>query len=320
MTSSILIFLSGIALLFLGAEVLIRGSSRLALSLGIRPLIVGLTIVAMGTSSPELGVSLMAAFQKSRDIALGNILGSNVANIALVVGSAAVLRPLKIQMTTVKREMPFLIIASIVFFLLSLDGVLGHWDGIILLAGFVLFIVYVIRLASKDRELKDRYSASDQPVNTTRGRSLLNLLMAVGGLIILISGSTLMVNSATRVATVLGISELVIGVTMVAIGTSLPELAISTMSTLKGEVDLAVGNAVGSNIFNTLLVIALVAVLFPIEVGSNLLGFHYPFMIVLTLIFLPMMRTGFVLNRWEGATLLIIYVVFIYLLFTPFAG
>ena len=309
-----LLFVLGIVLLYFGAEMLVRGSSTLAIRFGIRPMIVGLTIVAMGTSAPELSVSLIAAIRQTKDIALGNIIGSNIANLALVVGVAALIRPLEIQVSTVRREMPFLILATALFFIMSVDGTLGHVDGAILLLLFVGFIFYMIRSAQKDRMGAKHFQAGLPAPEEKKQRNWLSIVLTLAGLVLLVGASSLIVRSATIIALALGISELVIGVTMVAVGTSLPELAISTVSVAKGEVDIAVGNAVGSNIFNTLMVIAIIGLLFPIQVDKPLLTFHFPFQMILTIIFLPLIRTGFKIQRWEGGVLVGSYVLFIYLL------
>ncbi|MBN2411853.1 calcium/sodium antiporter [candidate division KSB1 bacterium] len=316
MTVTIILLVIGIGLLYAGAEVLVGSASGLALRIGIRPLIIGFTIIAMGTSSPELAVSLLSAIQGTKDIALGNIIGSNIANIGLVIGVAAIVRPLTIRINTIRREMPYLIAATVIFYLLSLDGVIGFFDGLFLFCGFIVFIMYMIRLAQKDRK-KDK-EFFDGIGSKKKGRPILiELFLILLGLAGLVGGSTLMVNSARVIALNFGISEIVIGITLVAVGTSLPELAISTVGALKGEVDLAVGNAVGSNLFNILFVIAIVAMIYPIPVESGLLKFDYLFMLGLSVIFLPMMIFQFKITRMEGVILLLLYAVFIWLVFKP---
>ena len=314
MTITILLFVLGIGLLYIGAEVLVSSASGLALRVGIRPLIIGFTIIAMGTSSPELAVSLLSAIKGTKDIALGNIIGSNIANIGLVIGVAAVIRPLTIQVNTIRREMPYLIAATGIFYLLSLDGVMGFFDGLVLFGGFIIFIVYMIRLAQKDRQ-KDK-EFFDGIGTKKKGRPItIQIILIIFGLAGLIGGSTLMVNSSKIIALNLGISEIVIGITLVALGTSLPELAISSVGALKGEVDLAVGNAIGSNLFNILFVIAIVSMVYPIPVEGGLLKFEYLFMLGLSIIFLPMMIKNLRITRLEGIFLILLYVVFILLTF-----
>jgi len=314
MTSTILLFVLGIGLLYVGAEVLVSNASGLALRIGIRPLIIGFTIIAMGTSSPELAVSLLSAIKGTKDIALGNIIGSNIANIGLVIGVAAIIRPLKIRVNTIRREMPYLIVATGIFYLLSLDGVMGLFDGLVLFGGFIIFIVYMIRLAQKDRQ-KDKEFFDGIGTKKRKRSMVIELILIICGLAGLVGGSTLMVNSAKVIALNLGISEIVIGITLVALGTSLPELAISAVGALKGEVDLAVGNAIGSNLFNILFVIAIVAMVYPIPVESGLLKFDYIFMLGLSIIFLPMMIKNLRITRLEGIFLLLLYAVYIWLTF-----
>ncbi len=311
----VVLFIVGIGLLYIGAEALVTGSSSLALKIGIRPLIIGFTIVAMGTSSPELAVSLLSAIQGTKDIALGNIIGSNIANIALVIGVAAVIRPLTIQINTIKREMPYLILTTVLFYVLSLDKVLDYKDGLILLVGFILFIGYMIRLAQKDRNAGSAFF-DDIPTHKKQRAQWLNIVYIVLGLAGLIGGSTMMVNSATQIAEQLGVPPIIIGMTLVAVGTSLPELAISSVGAYRGEVDLAVGNAVGSNLFNVLFVIAIVSIIYPIPVEPSLLKFDYLFMLGLTIAFLPMMISKFKITRLEGVLLIVVYGVFLWLQFS----
>ena len=311
----IILFFLGSGLLYWGADTLVKGSSRIAINIGIRPLIVGLTVIAMGTSAPELMVSLIAAIRHSKDIALGNIIGSNIANIGLVVGLAAVIKPVTIQVDTVRKEMPFLIGTTILFLLLSLDKKVGRIDGVILFLLFLLFIGYTIWMASRDRKSEKSFYSDLDVEAAHEKKTIQSVFLSVIGLVMLLAGSYAMVRAAVYIARVVGISEIIIGITMVAIGTSLPELAVSVISSFRGHADLAVGNAVGSNLFNMLFVISLVSMIYPIPVDPVLLHFEYPFMLGITIIFLPMMRTGFVLNRWEGGALVAAYGFFIYKLF-----
>lgn len=309
---TVLLFFIGVGLLYAGADALVKGSSHLALSIGIRPLIVGMTVISMGTSFPELAVSLFAGLNENKDIALGNIIGSNIANIGLVVGVSAIIRPLKVQINTVRKEMPFLIGSMGVFYLLSIDGILLLWDGIVLFVGFIFFMLYLANMAIKDRRYGNELNKVSE-IRVTKKETLLNSILIILGLAALLTGSYLIVKSAIVIAEALGVSQIVIAITMIAVGTSLPELVVSGLSAYRGHVDLAIGNVVGSNLFNTLFVIALVSMILPIPVDATLLRFEYPVMLGFTIIFLPMMRTGFVLNRWEGLALLIIYSGFIYL-------
>ena len=313
--SSLFFFVLGILLLYIGAETTVKGGSRLALGFGIRPIIVGMTVISIGTSFPEFTVSLIAAARKTEDIALGNIIGSNIANIGLVVSLSAIIRPLTIRVNTVKREMPFLIVALLIFYLLCLDKTISRMDGIILFGGFILFMIYLTRMAVRDRKYGNEVERELLSDRVSKKATLWNAFLSVIGLGILVLGSYLCVKSANDIAIAFGISRVVISLTMIAVGTSLPELVVSSLSAYRGHVDFAVGNVVGSNIFNTLFVIALVSIIYPIPVDANLLHFEYPVMIGFSIIFLPIIISGFIIRRWEGVLLLVLYMVFIYILF-----
>ncbi|MDZ7725187.1 MAG: calcium/sodium antiporter [candidate division KSB1 bacterium] len=312
MIVSILLLIAGLFLLWIGSEFLVKGSSSLALHMGVRPILVGLTVVAMGTSSPELAVSLTAALQNSKAISLGNIIGSNIANIGLVLGTCALINPLKIERATLRNEVPIMIGAILLFCFLSFDGLLSFWDGLILVALFLGFLILIANLAKKDRKKAKELAVVDQ---TGEKHLLKNILFIILGLAGLVYGAVLIVNSSIDIANALGVSQAVIAVSMVAVGTSLPELAISAVASIRGESELAVGNAVGSNIFNTLFVIAIVAMISPIPVNRELFQLDYPAMLVFTLITGPLMMTRFRISRLEGIFLLLLYVGFIYLIF-----
>jgi len=311
MLSSTLFLVLGLGLLWGGSELLVRGSSRLALSMGVRPILVGLTVVAMGTSSPELAVSLTAALQETKAISLGNIVGSNIANIGLVVGVCALIRPLQIQRSTLRNEVPIMVLAVLLFSYMSWDGMISFFDGLVLFIFFLIFLILIWKLAQKDRRKAREWSIEE----TYQGKLLLDIIFIILGLGSLIGGAVLIVESAVVIAEALGVSEAVIAISMVAVGTSLPELAISAVGSARKESDLAIGNAVGSNIFNTLFVIAIVAMVTPIPVNRELFHFQFPAMIFFTLIAVPMMWTRFRMTRLEGLLLLILYGVFIALLF-----
>ena len=315
MTLQLLFLTGGLLVLWGGAELLVKGSSTIAIGLGVRPLVVGLTIVAMGTSAPELAVSLLAALTHTKDLSLANIIGSNIANIGLVIGVSAMIRPLTIEKSILRSEMPILLIGTLAFSLLSWDGVLSAIDGAILLAGFVAFLVFMVRRSLRDRTAA-KLAEDFVDIRTDRGKLVKQGGLIILGLIGLIGGSYLIVRSAKVIALHLGVSPFIIGISIVAVGTSLPELAISAVGAARGRVDLAVGNAIGSNIFNTLFVIAIVAVITPIPVDHSLFSLHYPFMIAFSLIVVPMMLTRFRLTRLEGAALFAVYVFFLILQFT----
>ncbi len=305
-----LLLLLGLSILWGGAELLVKGSANLAIGVGIRPLVVGLTIVAMGTSAPELAVSLIAALRDTKELALANIVGSNIANIGLVIAVCAMIRPLKIERNMFRQEIPILLIGTFAFFLMCLDGVLNYVDGIILLGGFSAFLYFMVRSSKKDRNAA---KANDDFVDITGDYKEVwtQMFYVVIGLLGLVGGSHFIVNSAEFIAERFNISQVVIGLSIVAIGTSLPELAISAVGTARGQADIAVGNAIGSNIFNTLFVIAVVATITPIPVDSSILKLHFPVMAGFTMVSVPMLRTKFRLARWEGALLFLAYLTFL---------
>jgi cation:H+ antiporter len=305
-----LLLLLGLSILWGGAELLVKGSANLAIGIGIRPLVVGLTIVAMGTSSPELAVSLIAALRDTKELALANIVGSNIANIGLVIAVCAMIRPLKIERAMFRQEIPILLIGTLAFSLMCLDGVINYIDGIILLAGFSAFLFFMIKSSKKDRIAS---KANDDFVDISGDYKEVwtQMFYVIIGLVGLIGGSHFIVNSAQFIAAHFNISPVVIGLSIVAIGTSLPELAISAVGTARGQADIAVGNAIGSNIFNTLFVIAIVAIITPIPVEASMLKLHFPVMAGFTLVSVPMLRTQFCLTRWEGALLFLAYLAFL---------
>lgn len=312
--SQFLVLLLGLFVLWGGAELLVKGAANLAIGIGIRPLIVGLTIVAMGTSSPELGVSLIAALRETKDLSLANIIGSNIANIGLVVSVCAMIRPLETIKSMFLKEVPILLAATFAFSFMSWDGMISTIDGILLLLGFIAFLYFMVKTSQKDRSAA-KLDADFVDLSRDTKAIWKQLFYILGGVVGLIGGSYFIVNSAEYIATYFNISPFVIGISLVAIGTSLPELAISAVGAARGRVDIAVGNAIGSNIFNTLFVIALVSVITPIPVERSLFKLHYPFMIGFTLVSVPMLWSNFKLSRLEGVLLFIAYVVFLGLVY-----
>lgn len=304
-------FLLGLIGLYFGAEWMVGGASRLAVNIGIRPIVVGLTVVAFGTSSPELAVSLIAVFEESDGIAIGNIIGSNIANIGLILGVSALVSPLKVDPNVLRRELPIMAVVSMVFVGLLYDGVVDFWDGVFLFGGLLCYLAYQLRdVFGSDRQEKEVGEGEAAPP-----RNGWNVLLIFVGLGVLVGGANLMIDSGVVIARRLGISEIVIGIALVAIGTSLPELATSLVSALRGESDISVGNIIGSNLFNIMCVVGLVSIVSPLSVDRQLLYFELPIMLAFSLILFPFMRTGFVLSRLEGGILLIGYALFIFSLF-----
>ncbi len=310
MSWHLLALVGGLALLVGGAEALVRGSSAAALRLGVRPLVVGLTVVAFGTSSPELVVSLQAAFQGNGGIALGNVIGSNIANLALILGVTVVIRPVAAHLRLIRLDIPIVIGCSVLLTILLANGTLGRWEGLLLMTGIAAYVTFTLRQAKEEPAeadlLGETVPAPGLPLWSAG-------LLAVGGLALLVAGAQFMVGGAVALAARLGISQAVIGLTVVAIGTSLPELATSAVAAARGEGDLAVGNVVGSNIFNILGVLGLSALASPLsspDIGWGSLAM----MNGTALLLLPLMRSGFRLVRWEGALLLALYAGYLYLL------
>ncbi|HUT97850.1 MAG TPA: calcium/sodium antiporter [bacterium] len=298
--------LVGFAALVVGADLLVRGSSKIAAGFGVPPVVIGLTLVAYGTSAPEFAVSTAASLRGAGAIALGNVTGSNIANIGLILGLASLVRPLEVESTLVKREAPLLILLSLGVPLLFLGGVLERWAGILLFAGGIGFTWWSLASARSgaDRPVREKLVARDW---------LLNLLFVGAGLAGLFFGGRWLVSGAVEMAGRLGVSERVIGLTIVAVGTSLPELATSMVAAVKGESDIAVGNIVGSNIFNLLFVLGGAATLAPFAADVRWPGVWPDFLVALVFaaILWPFARSGRRLERWEGGVLIALYAAFV---------
>ncbi|MGE0824915.1 MAG: calcium/sodium antiporter [Candidatus Binatia bacterium] len=318
---AVLFLIAGLGLLILGAELLVRGASRLALAFGISPLIVGLTVVAFGTSAPELAVSIQSTLAGQADIALGNVVGSNIFNVLLILGLSAVVAPLIVAQQLIWWDVPIMIGVSVLMFLLALDGTLQQVEGLLLTAGIIAYIAFAIRQSRKENaEVQTEYTQEfgDASVSLQGGRLLLQIGLILAGLGLLVLGARWLVDGATAIARAVGVSELVIGLTIVAAGTSLPEVATSVIATRRGERDIAVGNVVGSNIYNILAILGISALVAPggIPVSTAALHFDIPIMIVVALSCLPIFFTGHIIARWEGALFLGYYVAYTtYLIF-----
>ena len=294
----ILSILGGFIILTLGAEALVRGASSIALRLGITPLIIGLTIVAFGTSAPELAVSVKSALAGNSGIALGNVIGSNIANIGLILAITALIRPIQVQSQVVKRDIPLMILASMLFWGLLLDGELSLIDGVVLLSLLIGYLAFSY-ISSKN-------SNQEEEIEAGPNNPLLSALFIVVGISMLVGGGILFVNGAVDLAKTFGVSEVIIGLTIVAIGTSMPELVTSVIAALKGQSDIAIGNIVGSNIFNILGILGITAIVQPV----SSLGFQpidFIVMLAFAVIILPFAWTGLRIGRREGSVLLLGY-------------
>lgn len=309
----IILYLSGgILMLFAGAEGLVRGSSSLALRIGIAPLVVGLIVVSLGTSSPELVISLKAALENNGNISLGNVVGSNIANIALILGVAALIKPMKVQAQVVRREIPIMIFVSLMLVLFLINHEIDRTEGIIFSIGIIVYSVISVYLAKKENNklIEEEFV---EGISKKSLKTWLAIVFIISGLGLLIVGANFFLEAAVEIAKIFGMSQAVIGLTVVAIGTSLPELVTSAVASIKKEADIAIGNAVGSNVFNILLILGITAIIIPIS-AEEISYVDLGVMLIAAVIILPMSRTGFVLNRWEGALLLVGYFVYIYYL------
>jgi len=303
--------LAGFGLLIWGADRFVAGASATAHNLGVPPLIIGLTIVGFGTSAPEMLVSGIAAWYGNPGIAVGNALGSNIANIGLVLGATALIAPIAVNSDTLRREYPLLFVAMVLALWLMADEYLGVLDGILLIAGLFLMMIWVVRIGLRSRKsdpLQKEYAEEFTEGEMSTPVASLWLLV---GILVLLAGSRAVVWGATEIAVAMGVSDLVIGLTIIAIGTSLPELAASIMSVIKGEHDIAVGNIVGSNMFNILGVLGLPGLIHPFSLPSEALGRDFGVMAILT-VALFLMSFGINgpgrINRLEGGTLFAAYV------------
>lgn len=300
----------GLVLLPLGAGGLVRGSTGIALRMGVTALTIGLTVVAFGTGSPELIVSIEAARLDSAGIVLGNVVGSNIANLTLVLGVAALAKPMTVRSELVRREMPLMIGVTLLMCVLLFDGRLSRLEGVMLLGGAIIYTVSSY-LAAKRGAAQEVIAQFDGALFGSRRGTGLDIVLFCTGLLGLLLGAHLLLRGATAIAASLGISQVVIGLTVVAVGTSLPELATSVTSTLRGEADIAFGNAIGSNVLNILAVLGVAALIRPFEV-YGLRSIDLGVMIATAVLLLPLLWRGSVLNRWEGALLLAIYVTYMY--------
>ncbi len=306
----------GVVLLVVGAELLVRGAAAIAGKLGIQPVIIGLTVVAFGTSAPELAVSLGAGLRGDTDVAFGNVVGSNIVNVLFILGASAMVRSLVVTQRIVKLDVPLVIGASVAVGVMALDGGIGRIDGAFLFAAVLAYTSWLIRGSRRETvEVKAEYSEAITELEGAEVRRPLAVqaaLVAIG-LGGLVAGAQLLVSGATTVAEELGVSQLVIGLTVVAVGTSLPELATSMLAALRGQRDIAVGNVVGSNLFNLLCVLGATGVVSPnrVEVSEASLRLDLPVMVAAALVLVPIFWNGFEISRWEGAVLVAAYLAYV---------
>ncbi len=314
MTSAVLFMVGGLATLVVGGELLVRGASRMASLFGISPLVIGLTVVAFGTSSPELAVSLKASLGGQTDIAVGNVIGSNIFNVLFILGVSALVTPLIVSSQLIRVDVPMMIGVSVALLIVGLDGNIGRIEGIVLVVALACYTGWLVRQSRSEAVLVQKeYEQAYGHASGRSGAQLgLHVFLIIAGLLLLTLGAKWLVDGAVLIAKHFGMSELLIGLTIVAVGTSLPEVAASVMASIKGERDIAVGNIVGSNIFNIMCVLGISATVAPggLEVSPTALRLDMPIMVAVAVACLPVFLTGHVISRWEGGVFVAYYVAY----------
>jgi cation:H+ antiporter len=315
MTSTLLLMIVGLAALVVGAEALVRGASKLAMSFGISPLVVGLTVVAFGTSSPEMAVSIDAALSGKVDLAMGNVVGSNIFNVLFILGASALITPLLVAQQLIRQEVPIMIGVSLLLILLVIDRNVGRVDGFVFLVLLAAYTTFLVRQSRRANQALHEEAASEVATLTRGGwdgKLPVQLFLVVVGLGLLILGADWFVGAAVNIAKALGVSETIVGLTIVAAGTSMPEVATSLLAAFRGEREIAVGNVVGSNIFNILGCLGLPAVVAPagLVVTESIVTFDLPVMAAVAVACLPIFFSGNSISRWEGGVFLGYYVAY----------
>ncbi|MEX2573957.1 MAG: calcium/sodium antiporter [Balneolaceae bacterium] len=306
----ILLFVAGLATLMIGAELLIRGSTRLATVFGISPLIIGLTVVAFATSSPELAVGIRSALAGQAGITAGNVIGSNIFNILFIIGISALITPLVISKQLLRMDIPLMTALSAVVLILSQDETFSRADAFLMATVLVMYVWFLANRSRRESTGTRQEYAGEPGSGSYPRRTLLNSVLVLGGLLLLVLGSHWLVDSALSIARFLGVSESVVGLTIVAAGTSLPEVVTSISAAFRGERDIAVGNVVGSNIFNLTGVLGISGIIAPLDISPGIIGFDLPVMIAAAAVCLPVCFTGGIISRKEGILLLVYYAVY----------
>jgi cation:H+ antiporter len=308
MSATIFFYLiGGLVGLVMGGELLVRGAAKIAAALGVSSLVIGLTVVALGTSAPELVVSLKASLDGQSNLAMGNVVGSNIFNLLFILGACAAYAPLMVSSQLVRLDVPVMIGGSILLYIFGLNGNLSGLEGLVLFSGLIIYTVFLIYKSRKETR-----SENDRPAPIGAGGLLLNIFFILLGLSCLILGGDWFVTGAIATATALGVSETIIGLTVVAAGTSLPEVVTSLVATIKGERDMAIGNVVGSNIYNLLAILGISSLVTPdgLNVAPELFSFDLPIMLGASIACFPIFLAGFRINRWEGVMFLLTYVIY----------
>ena len=316
MLLAVLFFILGLIIITVGSEILLKGASKIAFLLRIRPIVIGLTVVSIGTSLPELAVGLTAINEGAGDIAIGNIAGTNLVNILFILGLSAAIRPLALRLKSIKMELFTMILAAVLLFVLALDGHLGMWDGGLLLVLGIVYLYIVVRSSKEESEAthkgyEQEYSTADKKNNLKIW--IWHIVLLVGGIIATIYGADLLVSGAVTIALYFGMSDAVIGLTIVAIGTSAPELATTIVATFRNERDVAIGNLLGSSIMNILFILAITIILTPggVNVIDDLLWFDLPLAALVAVACYPVFRSGQKVSRREGIAFVLIYLLYL---------
>ncbi|WP_458206162.1 calcium/sodium antiporter [Haladaptatus sp. NG-SE-30] len=307
-----LYLLLGIILLHVGAEILVKSASSLALGFGIAPVTIGVTIIAFATTAPGLFVSVIGAITVSESIGLGNIVGSNIANIGLVLGAAALVQPMSVNRDLLRRHGSFMLVAVVLLVALGSDGTLGSQDGALLLAVLALFTVYILRYVKK---VDDDGLVTEEVEDTEGATDARNVGLFILGGLVLLGGSRFLIEGSVDLLRQFGFTDLFIGLTVVAFGTSLPELAASVVGAVRGEADFSIGNVIGSNIYNILAVIGVLAIIVPVNVSASTRAFEFPFLVAFTVVAMGIMAHQHRLSRFNGAFLIVGYAIFVFFLF-----
>lgn len=312
MLTTIVLLIIGLIVLIVGGDYLVRGSSSIALRLHLSPLVVGLTIVAFGTSAPELLISIQSALKGSPDLVMGNVVGSNICNLALVLGLTAVINPVKVQINSIRFDWPMTMGASILLYLIVREGSIAAFEGILFLIIIISYLIFIIQQSRKETKANISAGDKDEIPEMPSKQIWKDLVFIAIGCVGLYFGSEWFVNSAKELALSIGVEERVVGLTVVALGTSLPELVTAAVASYKGQTDLALGNLMGSNIFNILSILGITSIIREIHVHIDILNKDIIWMLMITLMILPLMIMRREIGRVDGFILLLVYVVYIY--------
>lgn len=319
-----IVFIAGLVIIILAAEFVLRGASRLAARLGIKPIIIGLTVVSVGTSVPELAVGITAVSEGSGSLAVGNIAGTNILNILFILGLSAAIRPLPLQLLSIRFDVPVMIVSAIALFLMALDGQLSRFEGILLTIAAVIYAIAIIRISKKESaKMREEYAEEyGSQVLLKEKNSVLgwvgNIILMIAGLVLSMVGADLLVAGAVSIAQAMGVSDAIIGLTIVAIGTSAPELATTIMATIKNDRDVAVGNLIGSSISNILFILGVTCIVAPngVDVSEDILWLDLPMAAAVAIVCYPVFRSDRMVTRREGIIFVSAYLIYLtFLLF-----